>query len=309
MERNRMNADATDAEQSKTAETAETAPRSAGGCGCGCGGLGKGSNKLVIAIWVVFLLGFACVLMYTRSNGRAESEKLLNDAYALYEKQDFAGAADLLRRSAELGNPWAQIYYGGCLKNGSGVAADPAAAVEWYRKAAAQDNSVAYYELAVCYEYGQGVAPSPDEAFAWYKKALDSGIGEAQMALWRVAVAKANDLFAHQRYREAVELLKPAAEEGCAEAQACFAACLMNASGVNPDPFAAVEWYRKAAAQNNPTAIYSLGVCYENGEGVDRNLDTALEWYRKALAAGLEDAQSAIIRVEKLQAQNEAGSD
>lgn len=201
MERNGMNADATDAEQAKTAETAETAEtaaRSAGGCGCGCGGSGKGSNKLVIAIWVVFLLGFACVLMYTRSNGRAESEKLLNDAYALYEKQDFAGAADLLRRSAELGNPWAQIYYGGCLKNGSGVAADPVAAV---------------------------------------------------------------------------------------------------------------EWYRKAAAQNNPTAIYSLGVCYENGEGVDRNLDTALEWYRKALAAGLEDAQSAIIRVEKLQAQNEAGSD
>ena len=289
----------------KNVETAAQG-QSAGGCGCGCGG-GKGSNKTVVAIWVVLLLGFACVLAYTRSNGQNKADKLLQDAYALYEKQDFVGAADLLRQSAELGNPWAQIYYGGSLKQGSGVAADPAAAVEWYRKAAAQNVPVAYYELAVCYEYGQGVTPNLDEAIAWYQKALDGGIGEAQGALWRVSVVKANDLFAHQRYREAVEILKKAAEEGYAEAQACYAACLMNASGVNPDPFAAVEWYRKAAAQQNPTAIYSLGVCYENGEGVDRNLDTALEWYRKAKDAGLEDAQSAIIRVEKLKALKEAG--
>ena len=270
-------------------------------CGCSCG---KGSNKVVVAIWVVLLLGFACVLAYTRTNGRNEADKLLQDAYGLYEKQDFAGAAELLRQSAELGNPWAQIYYGGCLKNGSGVAADAAAAVEWYRKSAAQNNSVAYYELAVCYENGQGVAPSLDEALSWYRKALDGGIEEARGAIWRVSVDKANDLFAHQRYQEAVALLKQPAEEGYSEAQVCYAACLMNASGVNPDPFAAVEWYRKAAAQQNPTAYYSLGVCYENGEGVDRNLDTALEWYRKAKDAGLEDAQSAIIRVDKIKALN-----
>ena len=252
----------------KNAETS-TQEQSAGGCGCGCGG-GKGSNKIVVAIWVVLLLGFACVLAYTRSNGQNKADQLLQDAYSLYERQDFAGAADLLRQSAELGNPWAQIYYGGCLKQGSGVAADPAAAVEWYRKPR-----------------------------AW-------GRGEAQGALWRVSVSKANDLFAHQRYREAVEILKKTAEEGYSEAQACYAACLMNASGVNPDPFAAVAWFRKAAEQQNPTAIYSLGVCYENGEGVDRNLDTALEWYHRAKDAGLEDAQSAIIRVEKLKALKEA---
>ena len=201
----------------KSAET--PAPEKASdACGCGCGG-GKGSNKIVVAIWVALLLGFACVLAYTRTHGRNEAETLLRDAYGLYEKQDFAGAAELLRRSAELGNSWAQIYYGGCLKNGSGVAADPAAAVEWYRKAAAQNNAVAYYELAVCYEYGQGVAPSLDEALAWYRKALDGGIGEARGAVWRVSVVKANDLFEHQRYHEAVAILKPMAEEGYAEAQ------------------------------------------------------------------------------------------
>ena len=286
----------------KSAET--PAPEKASdACGCGCGG-GKGSNKIVVAIWVALLLGFACVLAYTRTYGRNEAETLLRDAYGRYEKQDFAGAAELLRRSAELGNSWAQIYYGGCLKNGSGVAADPAAAVEWYRKAAAQNNAVAYYELAVCYEYGQGVAPSLDEALAWYRKALDGGIGEARGAVWRVSVVKANDLFEHQRYHEAVAILKPMAEEGYSEAQVRYAACLMNASGVNPDPFAAVEWYRKAADQQNPTAYYSLGVCYENGEGVDRNLDTALEWYGKARDAGVEDAQSAIIRIDKIKALN-----
>ena len=273
-------------------------------CGCGCG-QGKGSNKAVIAIWVAILLGFACVLAYTRTHGQNEAEKLLQDAYRCYEQQNFVESADLLHQSAELGNQWAQIYYGGCLKNGVGVAADPAAAVEWYRKAAAQNNAVAFYELAVCLENGQGVGQNMDESIAWYRKALDGGIEEARGAIWRVSVAKANDLFNHQRYQEAVAILKPAAEEGYSEAQSCYAACLMNGSGVIPDPFAAVEWYRKAAAQQNPTALYSLGVCYENGEGVDRNLDTALEWYRKAKEAGLEDAQSAIIRVEKIKAFNQ----
>ena len=283
----------------KNAETATEQKTS--GCGCGCG-QGKGSNKAVVAIWVALLLGFACVLAYTRTHGQNEADKLLQDAYRCYEQQNFAEAADLLRQSAEMGNSWAQIYYGGCLKNGSGVAADWPAAVEWYRKSAAQNNTVAYYELAVCYENGQGVAPNLDEAISWYRKALDGGIEEARAAIWRVSVSKANDLFAHQRYQEAVAIMKQTAEEGYPEAQSSYAACLMNGSGVIPDPFAAVEWYRKAAAQNNPTAYYSLGVCYENGEGVDRNLDTALEWYRKAKDAGLDDAQSAIIRIEKIKA-------
>jgi len=282
-------------------KTESATDQASDGCGCGCG-QGKGSSKAAIAIWVALLLGFACVLAYARKHGLNDAEKLLQDAYRCYEQQNFTESADLLRQSAELGNPWAQIYYGGCLKNGVGVAADWPAAAEWYRKAAAQNNAVAYYELAVCYENGQGVGQNLDESIAWYRKALDGGIEEARGAIWRVSVSKANDLFAHQRYQEAVAILKPVAEDGYPEAQACYAACLMNGSGVIPDPLAAVEWYRKAAEQRNPTAYYSLGVCYENGEGVDRNLDTAVEWYRKAKDAGLDDAQSAIIRIDKIKA-------
>ena len=170
-------------------KSTEQAAQGQSGCGC-CGGK-KGSNKIVVAIWVVLLLGFACVLAYTRSQGQNEAEKLLNDAYALYEKQDFASAADRLRQAAELGNPWAQIYYGGCLKQGTGVAADPVAAVEWYRKAAAQNNPTAIYSLGVCYENGEGVDRNLDTALEWYRKALDAGLEDAQSAIIRVEKLKA----------------------------------------------------------------------------------------------------------------------
>ena len=82
-------------------KSTEQASQEQSACGCGCGGGKKGSNKIVVAIWVVLLLGFACVLAYTRSNGQNKADQLLQDAYRLYERQDFAGAADLLRQSAE----------------------------------------------------------------------------------------------------------------------------------------------------------------------------------------------------------------
>ena len=159
-------------------------------CGCGCG-QGKGSNKAVIAIWVAILLGFACVLAYTRTHGQNEADKLLQDAYRCYEQQNFVESADLLHQSAALGNQWAQIYYGGCLKNGVGVAADPAAAVEWYRKAAAQQNPTALYSLGVCYENGEGVDRNLDTALEWYRKAKEAGLEDAQSAIIRVEKIKA----------------------------------------------------------------------------------------------------------------------
>ena len=308
-------------EQNVSNEKTAAQEQSTNGCGCGCGG-GKGSNKIVVAIWVVLLLGFACVLAYTRSNGQNKADKLLQSAYTLYEQQNFVEAADHLRQAAELGNPWAQIYYGGCLKQGSGVAADPAAAVEWYRKAAAQNIPVAYYELAVCYEYGQGVTPNLDEAIAWYQKALDGGIGEAQAALDRIEKLKAEatpEAKALALYQQAMEffdrqdkdvecadLLRQSAELGFVWAQLFYGRFLCKGIGTALDPVEAVEWFRKAADQNCHEAFYELGVCYENGEGVERDFDQAIAWYRKAVDGGFDRAQSAIIRVEKAKALKEA---
>ena len=300
--------------------SAEPEQKSGGrSCGCGCGG-GKNSDKIVVALWVVVLLAIACFGVYSRMNSRLpEDEKLLNQAYEQFEKQNFEASTDLLRQSAELGNPWAQIYYGGSLKKGIGTAQDMPAAVGWFRKSADQNCAVAFFELGVCYENGEGVEQDLDAAAAWFKKALDAGIGEeAQAALDRVGNLKAEstpEAKALALYKQAIELfdrqdkdiecadlLRQSAELGYVWAQIYYGRFLCKGIGTALDPAAAVEWFRKAADQNCPDAFYELGVCYENGEGVERDFDQAIAWYRKAVEGGFDRAQSAIIRVEKAKA-------
>ena len=306
--------------QNETGKPSAEREQDSGGrsCGCGCGG--KNSDKIVVVLWVVVLLAIACFGVYSRINSRLpEDEKLLRQAYEQFEKQNFEASTDLLRQSAELGNPWAQIYYGGSLKKGIGTAQDLPAAVEWFRKSADQNCAVAFFELGVCCENGEGVNRDLDAAAAWFKKALDAGIGEeAQAALDRVEALKSEstpEAKALELYKQAIEffdrqdkdvecadLLRQSAELGYVWAQIFYGRFLCKGIGTALDPAAAVEWFRKAADQNCPDAFYELGVCYENGEGVDRDLDKAIGWYRKALEGGFERAQSAIIRVEKAKA-------
>ena len=308
-------------EQNEVNEAPAERKQESGGCSCGCGG-GNGANKAVIALWVAVLIGIACFVVYSRMNAdpyRSEADKILKHAYTLYEQEKFEESADCLRQAAELGQPWAQLYYGGTLKKGIGVAQNLTAAVEWFRKSADQGCAVAFFELGVCYENGEGVERNLDEAEAWYQKALDAGIKpDAQEALDRVEklkaeatpeseaeqlLIKAQELFDRRdKDVECAELLRQAAELGNAWAQVSYGRFLCKGIGTALDPVLAVEWFRKSAAQNCPDAFYALGICYENGEGVDRDFDQAIAWYRKAVDTDIPEAQSAIIRVEKAKA-------
>ena len=276
----------------------------------------------MIILWVVVLIGIAVFGVYSRMNAdpyRSEADKILKHAYTLYEQEKFEESADCLRQAAELGQPWAQLYYGGTLKKGVGVEQNPTAAVEWFRKSADQNCAIAFFELGVCYENGEGVAQDLNEAEAWYRKALDAGIGEeAQAALDRVEqlkaeatpeaeaerlLIKAQELFDRRdKDVECAELLRQSAELGNAWAQVSYGRFLCKGIGTALDPALAVEWFRMSADQGCPDAFYALGICYENGEGVAQDFDEAIAWYRKAVDTDIPEAQSAIIRVEKAKA-------
>ena len=168
----------------------DAAAQRTGASGDGSGnGRHSGSNKAVVAIWVMLLLGGASWLAYSRQKNDAEANRLLNEAYTLYGQGDFDGSTEHLRQSAELGNVWAQLYYGERLRNAFGTEQNLPEAVKWLRKAANRKCVEAYYQLGVCYENGEGVDPDPAEAEAWYRKALnDPAFAEsAQGALDRIA--------------------------------------------------------------------------------------------------------------------------
>ena len=154
-----------------------------------------GSNKIVIAIWVTFLLGGFSWFAYSRQKNAAEAERLLNEAYTLYGQREIEASTELLRKSADLGNAWAQMYYGERLKNGFGVEQNTAEAVKWLRKSAKKKCAEAYYQLGICYENGEGVERDLYEAEAWYRKALDdpSFATVAKIALDRIANLKSTE--------------------------------------------------------------------------------------------------------------------
>ena len=157
-----------------------------------CGG-GKGSNKVVVAIWVTVLLAGVSVFTHFQAKRRTEAERLLNEAYMLYGQRDISASTELLRQSAELGNAWAQLYYGERLRSGFGAEQNAAEAVKWLRKAARQKCPEAFCQLGSCYENGEGVERDLDEAEAWYRKALaDSAYSpDARVSLERIAKLKA----------------------------------------------------------------------------------------------------------------------
>lgn len=153
---------------------------------------GKGSNKIVVVIWVTLLLGGVSLLMHFQQKRQVEAERLLNEAYALYGQQEFEASTERLRQSAELGNVWAQVYYGERLRTGFAAEQNLTEAVKWLRKAAKQKSPEAYYQLGMCYENGEGVERNLDEAERLYRKAAqDPAFATvAQLSLDRIAELK-----------------------------------------------------------------------------------------------------------------------
>ena len=152
-----------------------------------------GSNKIVIVLWVAFLLGGFSWFAYSQQKKAAEAERLLNEAYTLYGQREYAASTERLRQSAELGNIWAQLYYGERLRNGFGTEQNMPEAVKWLRKSAKRECAEACYQLGICYENGEGVKRDPDEAEMWYRKAQEdpSFAALTKIALDRIAERKA----------------------------------------------------------------------------------------------------------------------
>ena len=90
-------------------------------------------------------------------------------------------------------------------------------------------------------------------------------------------------------YQTAIQLLRPLAEQGSANAQYNLGVIYADGLGVPQDNGEAIRWYRLAADQGEARAQHNLGVRYESGEGVGQNYAEAERWYLLAAAQGLAD--------------------
>jgi TPR repeat protein len=88
------------------------------------------------------------------------------------------------------------------------------------------------------------------------------------------------------RYADALELLKPLAENGDADAQNILGGLYIQGWGVARDFDRARYWFEESAGQGNPMGCYNLGGMYANGIGVEQDCTKALDLVRRPAEAG-----------------------
>lgn len=88
-------------------------------------------------------------------------------------------AAELFRKSAEQGNPDAQLLFGCYLYKGRGIKQDKARGVQWIKKSAERGNSQAQYLCGLFAQYDK----NSEAALRWFKKSAAQGNEGAIKAL------------------------------------------------------------------------------------------------------------------------------
>ena len=171
----------------------------------------------------------------------------LEDAYAAYDRADYATALRLVRPLA--------------------------------------DQSVASAQniLGLMYRQGRGVLPNNTEALKWFRLAADQGVASAQFNL---GIMYANGEGVPQNSAEALKLYRLAADQGTSSAQVSAGHMYYYGIGVPQDYVEALKWYRLAANQGNAIGQFDLGFMCENGHGVPQDYARAHMWFNLSAAQG-----------------------
>lgn len=124
-----------------------------------------------------------------------KADKIMDDMYkeniALREKDDYAGAAEILEVLVLFNHPKAlndlAVYY----KNGLGVTKDLAVSFEYMSRAAALDHPTSVYNMGIYYENGHYVQKDLETALSYFERANELGYEKAADAIERVKKAMA----------------------------------------------------------------------------------------------------------------------
>lgn len=229
---------------------------------------------------------------------------------------------DWLRRGAKLGDAEAQVYLGAVLQERYGFDSVQAKvdttreSLVWFRSAAAQSHVEAQSAVD---RVTKQIAEDCDYAAAspYDKSPTDLSVGltlgeidgpdasaicglalEILPKNDRMRFQLARALLVNQKQAESYELLKLAANNDHAAAQAILGAFYMEAIHVEKDSDEAWKWIRKAEKAGNADGIYLSGLMYSKGLGVAEDSDEAMRYFREAAK---QKHARAILRVEKFE--------
>lgn len=142
------------------------------------------------------------------------------------------------------------------------------------------------FSMALLYYEGRGVPQDYAEAAKLMRQAADQGHAEAEATLGAMYQLGKG---VPQDYGQAAAWFRWSAEQGLPTAQRFLGTLLSEGhQGVPKDDTEAAIWFRRAAEQGDAVAQFDLAAAYQMGSGVPRDLSEAYFWYKVASAGNLQ---------------------
>jgi TPR repeat protein len=166
-------------------------------------------------------------------------------------------------------------------------------AYKWFDLAAEQGSPEAKRnrDLAELAMSEEEIADAQRRAREW--RPVEEKVEVAPMRLVSVAVRDGISAAHRGDHVMALNLWRPVAEKGDADAQISLGLAYYFGKGARRDYAEAAKWYGLAAQQGNASAQASLGTLYEAGLGVMRDYAVAYMWFDLAAAQNGENAAQA----------------
>ncbi|MCG8503569.1 MAG: sel1 repeat family protein [Sphingomonadales bacterium] len=124
-----------------------------------------------------------------------------------------------------------------------------------------------------------------------FAAALLGAVGSVSPALQAQTFGDGVAAYATGRYDQAIEIWGALARDGDADAAYRLGLLHELGRGVDANPAAAADWYRRSADAGHGAAAHALANLLAEGKGVEKDALAALDWYRRAAEAGHARAQ------------------
>lgn len=237
----------------------------------------------------------AALEAYRLASGRgsAVATNNLGTMYARGEGviEDQDRATQLYRRAAHRGLPSAMLTMAVRSRTGRGTPASMSSAFFWYERAHEAGIATATSDLGVMYRDGYAVRADPARAADLFGQALESDPENAAAARNLAKAHQAGEGVEPDSIR-ALALYAQAFHYGHADSADDVGRLLAGDALGEPDPAAAVHWYRRGAEAGSIYATVSLADALADGVGIEADPDAARSLYQQAFAMALdEDAQ------------------
>ena len=227
-------------------------------------------------------MGWLDRLRHKDNSGADDVAAVMARATDAVERGDHRAALALWGPLAHAGIARAQNNIGACFAEGLGVERDLTLALRWLTLAANSGDPVGQRNLAALHFRGDGVAQSDEEAMRLYRLAAEQGDAPAQdMLSWMLLESGLPEARA-----EALRWAQAAAEAGIATSMTRLGMMFHDALGVERDPAAAAEWWRRGMAAGDPDSEAMLGAATLLGQGVAQDSERALSLLLSAEAKG-----------------------